>query len=77
MQNWGNTAKQKDFDPGILGHSTWKELGDCVAKGNVFMVYCPENKGIKCRACDCLVMKLGLLVKVITYKNILLLQPAV
>lgn len=47
--------------PGILGPSTWKELGDCVAKSSVSMVYCPENKGIKCHACDCLVTKLGLL----------------
>lgn len=63
--------------PGTVGHSTWKELGDCVTKGSVSMVYCPENKGIKCHACDCLVTELCLLVKVITYKNILLLLPAV
>lgn len=71
----GETGPSKR--PGILGHSTWKELGDSVAKGNASMVYCPENKGTKCHAWDCSVTKLGLPVKVITYKSILLLQPAV
>lgn len=54
-----------------------RNLGVFVAKGIASTVYCPENKGIKYLACNCLVTKLGLLVKVIASKNILVLQPAV